>query len=209
MTPLEKENTMGNFVKWGSTPRLHKGLCINEKINGTNGCVVVYDGVVRAQSRKRIITPDDDNFGFAKWVYDNAGALTDVLGWGYHYGEWFGEGIQRNPLGIEGKRFALFNTWFWAKPENAERLEQIDGLEHVPVLYDEESHGPANYYTIPDVIERLWASGSRVVGAAESMPDLWPGRSKQAEGIIVWHRESQQRYKILLENDSLHKGEVA
>ncbi|WP_367137997.1 RNA ligase family protein [Saccharothrix sp. HUAS TT1] len=207
MTTTEKENTMGHFVKWGSTPRFHKGLHVTEKIDGTNGCVIIYDGVVRAQSRKRLITPDDDNFGFARWVYDNAGALTDALGWGYHYGEWFGEGIQKNPLGIEGKRFALFNTWHWARPENSEKLEQVDGLGHVPVLYDEQRDGPAHYYTIPDLIDDLWVSGSRVEGAAEAMPDLWPDRRKRAEGIIVWHRESQQKYKILLEDDDAHKWE--
>lgn len=205
----DEDNTMGDFKKWSSTPRFHKGLHITEKIDGTNACVIIYDGQVKAQSRKRIITPDNDNYGFAKWVYENAGALTDALGYGYHYGEWYGEGIQKNPLKIEGKRFALFNTWHWARPENAERLEMVDGLEHVPVLHDERLHGTANWETIPLILQDLMTWGSKVQAAPEHVDydEGWLVKPKP-EGIIVWHRETQQKYKILLENDAFHKGEL-
>lgn len=181
------------FIKWPSTPRFHKGLTITEKIDGTNACIRILDGKVSAQSRKRLITPGDDNYGFAAWVYENAGALTDVLGYGVHFGEWFGEGIQKNPLGIEGKRFAHFSPWKFNDMEK-ERIQESGLVEFVPVLFE----GQADYMTIPNVIDNLRAFHSYVPGAK------WDAK---AEGIIVWHRETQQKYKILLDNDAIHKGQ--
>lgn len=201
----QKEDTMGQFKGWGSTPRWHKGLTITEKIDGTNACIVIYDGQVKAQSRKRMITPDSDNFGFAKWVYDNAGVLMDTLGFGYHYGEWFGEGIQKNPLGIEGKRFALFHATKYTE-DNGYELNKVDGLETVPLLF----HGQANWMTVGDILQGLDTWGTNVIGA-KSWTDEDTGfrHSAKAEGIIVWHKETQQKYKILLEDDAFHKWEVA
>jgi hypothetical protein len=196
------------FIKWPSTPRFHKGLTITEKIDGTNACIRILDGTVTTQSRKRLITPDDDNFGFARWAYDNAGALTDVLGYGVHFGEWFGEGIQKNPLGIEGKRFALFSPWKFNDTEK-ERIENSGLVEFVPVLFE----GQADEWTIPHTIENLRIYGSRVHGAASYTREVFPGEdgsyevSACAEGVIVWHRETQQKYKILLEQDAIHKGQ--
>jgi hypothetical protein len=203
----ERGNTMGEFRKWPSTPRWHKGLTITEKIDGTNACIVIYNGQVKAQSRKRMITPDDDNMGFAKWVYENAGALTDTLGYGYHYGEWYGEGIQKNPLGIEGKRFALFHATKYTEA-NGYELNKVDGLETVPLLF----HGQANLWTIPDIVQDLELYGTKVKGAARRTVTV-PGLgdtielAARAEGVIVYHKETQAKYKILLENDAYHKWE--
>lgn len=78
----------------GSAPLLY-GLKI--KLHGTNAAVRIdKDGTVTAQSRKRNITPDDDNFDFAKFVEANkdffermAGAEEIVI-----FGEWAGAGVQ-------------------------------------------------------------------------------------------------------------------
>ncbi len=242
---MDEDYTFGQFKKWGSTPRFHKGLHITMKIDGTNGGVSVefvdgadmswhYSGqvpedaiwvpawvdgephkelgyLVRAQSRKRIITPTNDNFGFARWVWDNAEKLANLLGMGYHYGEWYGEGIQGNPMGVAGRKWALFNTWHWARPENAIALKNsgIPGITHVPVLHDEQTHGPADYMTIPDIMENLNGLGRMVEGYrthpyANKMDSYMV---KDPEGIIVWHKETQQKYKILLHNDAIHKGQ--
>lgn len=235
MNNEEFENTMGQFRKWSSTPRWHKGLRVYEKIDGTNGCVIVQrvgltdlgmvpkDAVavlddsqefgywVRAQSRSRIITPGNDNFGFAKWVHDNSWALAHVLDQGYHYGEWFGEGIQKNPLGIEGRRFYLFHAWYWARPENALKLSQsgVTGLGHVPVLHDPDTHGEATWETIPAIMDDLAWYGTKVEGAVGVVSGYAhePDTMARPEGIIVWHKDTQQKYKILLDNDSVHKNQ--
>lgn len=211
-TVPEKKDTMGEFKAWGSTKRENKSKTITEKINGTNACVVAQNGKVTAQSRNRIITPDDDNFGFAKWVYDNAGALIDTLGWGYHYGEWYGEGIQKNPLGIEGKRFALFHATKYTEANGFE-LSKVDGLETVPLLH----HGQCDVYTIPGIMQDLQTYGTKVQGAKTTpMESAIPGlpvefvynKAADAEGIIIWNNETRTRTKLLLENDELHKWEV-
>lgn len=208
LDPMEivKEDTFGEFKSWGSTTRENKNKTITEKLNGTNACIVAQDGKVTAQSRKRIITPDDDNYGFAKWVYDNAGALLDTLGYGYHYGEWYGEGIQKNPLGIEGKRFALFHATKYTEG-NGFDLERVDGLETVPLLH----HGQCDVWTIPNIMQDLNIYGSKVEGAKViGQIETFPGIQicAPAEGIIIWNNETKTRTKMLLEDDAFHKWEV-
>lgn len=182
------------FRSWGSTERFHKGLYVTEKIDGTNGCIAIGYGKVVAQSRKRSITPDNDNYGFAKWVHDNAGVLEDTLGIGYHYGEWYGEGIQKNPLGIKGRHFGLFNAWHWNRPELRDSLDMVPGLTVVPTLFDGTKFD-ADIMTLPRIMADLRDFGSAVEGSKFGTP----------EGIIVWHRGTNTRYKILLENDNRHK----
>jgi hypothetical protein len=209
-----KEDTFGAFKTWGSTTRENKNKTITEKIDGTNACIVAQDGKVTAQSRKRIITPDDDNYGFARWVYENAGALLDTLGYGYHYGEWYGEGIQKNPLGIEGKRFALFHPTKYTEG-NGFDLERVDGLETVPLLH----HGQCDVWTVPNIMQDLETYGSKVKGAmTETVQSYVVGmdpevkyqftRAAKAEGIIIWNNETRTRTKMLLDNDAFHKWET-
>lgn len=212
-TELVKEDTFGEFKSWGSTTRENKNKTITEKLDGTNACIVAQDGKVTAQSRKRIITPDDDNYGFAKWVYDNAGALLDTLGYGYHYGEWYGEGIQKNPLGIEGKRFALFHATKYTEG-NGFDLERVDELETVPLLH----HGQCDVWTLPKIMEDLEIYGTKVKGAkTEKIYTGIPGlegteyvyeKAAEAEGIIIWNNETRTRTKMLLKDDAFHKWEV-
>lgn len=101
------------FKEWPKIPRWeNEKFFFTEKIDGTNACIYFGDdGTFHCQSRSRIITPDDDNFGFARWVYEHLDELR-ALGPGYHYGEWWGLGIQRG-YGLTEKRFSLFNTHRW------------------------------------------------------------------------------------------------
>lgn len=191
MTELE-------FKAWPKTPRLFRNVVITEKIDGTNAAVLVSeDGArVAAQSRNRIITPDADNYGFANWVHKNALALADALGPGYHYGEWWGSGIQRGyglPKGE--KRFSLFNTARWTTDEGLDALETVDGLYPVPVLYE----GVFSEKEVRDILWGLAALGSPATGL----------KFKNPEGICVFHTQSRQVYKVLLENDEISKTEAS
>ncbi len=104
------------FKKWPKTLRWeNETFTITEKIDGTNACVVILpdkrykDGYnIFAQSRTRIITPKDDNYGFAAFVKAHQNELL-ALGAGYHYGEWWGQGINRN-YGLKERRFSLFDV---------------------------------------------------------------------------------------------------
>ena len=44
------------------------------KLHGTNASVVVdHEGNFYCQSRNRVITPENDNYGFAEWLHEEPG----------------------------------------------------------------------------------------------------------------------------------------
>jgi hypothetical protein len=203
------------FVKWPSIPRLSKErMLITEKLDGTNACIVIElaDSMddsgewitpacsvtlgsdlyyLWAQSRSRFITPEDDNFGFAKWVHKNAEALINTLGVGKHFGEWWGSGIQRG-YGLSEKRFSLFNAPRWS--ETISYLfphKDVPELRTVPILYQ----GPVDWSKPDEWREKL----SRGSVASPTFA--------KAEGMVLYLREANTSYKILLENDDIHKWE--
>lgn len=178
------------FRGWPKIPRFNREVIITEKIDGTNACVVVSeDGVVYTQSRRRYVTVDDDNFGFARWAQNHAGALSQALSPGYHYGEWFGLGIQRG-YGLDQKRFVLFDTLRWEDnmPQNS-----LVGL--VPVL----ARGNAGSLNIliAEALQTLATGGSVAV----------PGYNNP-EGLVIYHQAARQSFKVLLEGDEIPKGEA-
>ena len=122
-------------IEFKAWPKIARGkgqhVTISEKLDGTNACVIIIDGeLTGVQSRKRLLTLDNDNYGFCKWAYENKEKLEE-LGDGYHYGEWYGEGIQKNHHKKDGKYFALFNTFRWTETPLPIELN----LEIVPILY--------------------------------------------------------------------------
>jgi hypothetical protein len=184
---------MTEFQKYPSIPRYRKDISITEKIDGTNACVIIEeDGTIFAQSRKRIITPEDDNFGFAAWVHAHADTLAILLGPGYHYGEWWGSGIQRGYGLTKGeKHFTVFNPTRYD-------LEGQDLVTAVPVLYTGPAYLPvmaADGHT-RDAVEYtmswLKTNGSQVPFATGF---------DNPEGIIVFHTASQSLYKVTYEYD--------
>lgn len=174
------------FIPFPKIPRLKRGCVITEKLDGTNAQVVVCeDGSVKAGSRNRWITPDSDNFGFARWVAEHADELRE-LGPGQHFGEWWGLGIQRG-YGLTEKRFSLFNAGRWSDVRPA-------CCHVVPVLY-------AGDFSTGAVDETLAAL--KDIGSKAS-----PGFDKP-EGIIVYMTAARHTYKVLAENDDIAKGEAA
>lgn len=172
------------FPAFPKIPRLRRRIVVTEKIDGTNALVSVSEsGVVRAGSRSRWITPEADNFGFARWVADHAEALAR-LGPGHHYGEWYGAGIQRR-YGLDHRRFALFNAGRWS-----DERDRPECCGVVPILA--EGIGES---VIDGALERLRTSGSVAV----------PGFMRP-EGVVVWHSASGSLYKVILEGDDVPKG---
>lgn len=180
------------FKAWPKTARLRRGMVITEKLDGTNACIYINEdsSEVGAQSRNRVITPDNDNAGFANWVWGNAGALADTLGPGYHYGEWWGSGIQRTYGLVNGdKRFSLFNSERWT-PED---VAGVDRLEVVPVLH----RGAFDTAKIDAVVADLVRNGSEAVRGF-----------MRPEGVIVYLPAARTGFKVLVENDELPKSVV-
>lgn len=133
-----------------------------------------------AGSRTRWITPDSDNFGFARWVQEHAAELW-TLGPGSHYGEWWGGKIQRG-YGITEKRFSLFNVVRW----NAENPNRPACCAVVPHLFT----GPFSTDTIDFYLNQL-----REIGSLAS-----PGFMKP-EGIVTYLHAARTYFKTTIEGD--------
>jgi hypothetical protein len=177
------------FRAFPKIPRLKRNITITEKLDGTNACVIITeDGRIGAQARNGLIKPGKatDNYGFAGWVQDNADELMK-LGPGYHFGEWWGNGIQRK-YGMKEKVFSLFQVVRWADETGARPA----CCSVVPVIYE----GPWSDAAVDGALGKLRQFGSAAA----------PG-FMQPEGIIVWHHAARSYYKVLLENDDKHKGE--
>lgn len=204
-----------HFEKFSSIPRLFRDMIVTEKIDGTNAAVVIerYDAssppesdeyvlarpesvvyhmgayyIVGAQSRNRLLTPENDNQGFARWVSEHAATLVHDLGEGRHFGEWYGSGIQRR-YGLDHKRFALFNASRWPRDVVADFV--TPNVDVVPVLYS----GPYSDEMIRECVRNLQECGSELV----------PGFRKP-EGVVVYHVAARQTFKVLCESDELPKS---
>jgi hypothetical protein len=200
---------MIEFQGWPKTPRLFRDMIVTEKIDGTNAAVIIdefnhgqsadpyfqtitYVGdqayTVGAQSRKRLISPKDDNFGFASWVFENADSLASILGPGRHFGEWWGSGIQRG-YGLQNgdRRFSLFNVKRYAD------LVQDYGpaLSTVPVL-------SKDLFDLDEVARCL--GQLRLLGSVAAPGFMNP------EGIVVFHEASGHVFKATLDNDGEPKS---
>lgn len=205
------------FKAWPSIPRMSKErVVVTEKIDGSNSAVRIrpagslgedfssdwirfkeVDGVpyyVWAQSRKRFLgyTKETDNFGFGKWVAENTEELIRILGPGDHFGEWWGSGIQRG-YGLSEKRFSLFNALRWFEVLHpTEAHSEISNLYIVPLLFAGQFYD----LNVSEIRQDLIDNGSK------AMPGF------RSEGMVVYLREVNASYKVLLENDDIHKWEA-
>ena len=175
------------YIEFPKIARLNREIIVTEKIDGTNAQIVITeDGQFLVGSRTRWITPDNDNAGFARWAHDNKDELMK-LGVGSHFGEWWGQGIQRK-YGLAEKRFSLFNTARWSDDEARPKCCHV-----VPVLYK----GDFTTLAINHCIFKLKEFGS----VAE------PGFMKP-EGVVVFHTASRMNFKVTVEKDEQPKSLV-
>ena len=181
-------DVLDSFEGFPRIPRLSREIVVTEKIDGTNAQIVIRaDGTVRAGSRNRWLTVEDDNHHFAAWVLQHEEELRHGLGIGRHYGEWWGIGIGRR-YNLFERRFSLFNTQRWSDPSVRPSCCSV-----VPVLYT----GPFCTATIQSIIEGLRTGGS--VAA--------PGFMKP-EGVVIFHKASGALFKKTVERDEQHKSQL-
>jgi hypothetical protein len=190
----------GGFPKMA---RLSREVLITEKIDGTNAQILITeDGGFFTGSRKRWITPEDDNFGFSAWAHENKEELMK-LGVGRHFGEWWGQGIQRK-YGLSERRLSLFNVARWHvkgdEPDKIpcadpriekfqEELPECCGL--VPLLY----RGVFDTYWVDECLKTLKDNGSQAAFGF-----------MKPEGIIVFHIAGNVGFKKTILNDHQPKG---
>lgn len=190
------------FVEFESIPRLFRDMVITEKLDGTNALLEVReDGQVWAGSRTRYITPEADNYGFAKWVKQHEDELRQ-LGPGRHFGEWWGQGIQRG-YGLTEKRFSLFNTGRWTSDRNIGAKTSLPTPEHSTMCAEVRC-----CHVVP--VLRQWTFNTEI--AHETLRDLVSAGSvaapgfMQPEGIVVFHPKSKQLFKATLDKNDGHKS---
>jgi hypothetical protein len=184
-----------DFQSFPRMPRFSRDIIITEKLDGTNAQIFIDEsGLFLTGSRNRWITPDDDNYGFARWAYEHREELL-ILGPGRHFGEWWGAGIQRR-YGMNEKRFSLFNVNRWIERFNQphhEGQEYCPACCHVvPVLYS----GPFSMTAIDQFMRDLQSDGSAAA----------PG-FMNPEGIVIFHTAAKQCFKKTFEHDSTGKPE--
>ncbi len=219
---------MITFEPFPKMARFSRDVIVTEKLDGTNAQVIiepwtgdeagamtaaVYQGqryYVSTGSRTRLITPgkNTDNYGFAQWVVDNADELVK-LGPGRHFGEWWGQGIQR-AYGLTERRFSLFNVTRWEQAYNAFLLGQDSDFPEccglVPTLYrgpldhpfiSNTKDGPSAETPITAVMNRLEFTGSHAA----------PGFMKP-EGIVIYHTAAHVSFKKTFDKDDTGKEEA-
>ena len=193
-----------DFREFPKMARLTRECVITEKIDGTNAQILIADDftTMLVGSRTRWITPENDNHGFARWCAEHRDELLQ-LGPGRHFGEWWGQGIQRN-YGLKEKRFSLFNTIRWADRHNYPN--NGDGC----VLPDKRGFAPGCCYVVPviyqgtfDTVMVNWALNV----LREDGSDAAPGFMKP-EGVVVYHVAGNVGFKKTLENDEMPKSLV-
>jgi hypothetical protein len=177
----------------GSNSSIHIFLDTPEDVSGFPYAptAIVGNHHIYTASRKRWIAPAEDtdekgsdNFGFAKWVKDNAVELVN-LGEGSHFGEWVGPGIQKNPHQLEEKTFYLFNNYRWgaactAKNEGHKNVFP-DCAQVVPHLLTHTYGQDA----IETAMIELAAHGSHIGG--------------KPEGIMIYLPEADHYQKVTFE----------
>lgn len=194
------------FQKFPSLTRFSHDWTITEKIDGSNGQIVIDplfsadDAIYRDQALAQIgefyvfagsrnkllgVGNGNDNMGFAQWVQNNAPALVETLGEGRHFGEWCGSGIQRT-YGLNRKLFALFNTKRWTD------VPLPDGVTVVPVLAEGYMDDPGT--TARDCMLAMQMDGSRFA----------PG-FKNPEGVVMRHGPSGTVFKKTYDYDEQGK----
>jgi len=198
---------MEEFVGFPKIARLHREVIVTEKLDGTNAqiCIQTMEEAdiqpftdsfslllgpgeayrIWTGSRKRWITPANDNHGFSKWVLEHLEEIVK-LGPGRHFGEWWGHGINHG-YGLKEKRFSLFNVSRWA-----DDTVRPASCYVVPVI----ARGDFNDGTIGAAMEELRINGSRAA----------PGYMKP-EGIVIFHTASNSLFKKTLEHDDVWKGQ--
>lgn len=114
------QNVLRSRSKWEPMKEIKEvSYTWKPKIHGTNAAIRITKDGVFAQSRTQIITPQDDNYGFAAWLETVKPHFSDLAkackedGNEYtFFGEWCGPGINKGTSinKIPEKIFAIFSA---------------------------------------------------------------------------------------------------
>ena len=195
------------FQEFRKIPRLSREIIITEKIDGTNGVIYIGEnGEFLVGSRSRWIDEHTDNHNFWHWAMAHKDELLKLRP-GFHYGEWWGSGINRGYNLPKGeKRFSLFNTVRWCLHNETPKLISVDPKTKiekyqkclpvccslVPVLWT----GIFDTFVIDNKLSILALNGS-VASPGYMLP----------EGIVIYHQAGGNYYKKTIEKDNERKDD--
>lgn len=173
-----------------------KPYYISEKIDGTSITIVKEDGELNAYSRNNKFVFETS--AIKEWM-DSKG-ITEVL---MNYdgniaiqGEFYGEGIQSNPLRIKGKDFRFFNL---RDPKTNQRYDYKDwnkileaiGLTDKLLSVKIEEEGDSFEYTLEELLEKAKGKYTPYI---------------PREGIVIRTQTDGISFKVI-NNDYLEKWE--
>ncbi len=203
------EITFEPFPKIG---RLTRECVITEKIDGTNAQVIITDdGRIAAGSRTRLITPGNDNMGFAQWVADHADELIAGLGPGRHFGEWWGSKIQRTYGLTNGeRRFSLFNTTRWADRYAVLSAKHDDAVPNGG-LREGQQMAPACCHVVPELYRGMFSDRvvDNMIAKLRAEGSVAAPGFTNPEGVVAFHTATGVLFKKTLDKDEQPKGRVA
>ena len=198
---------MTEFTGFPKIARYSREVIVSEKIDGTNAQIFIgEDGEFLTGSRKRWITPDQDNYGFSRWAHDNKDELI-TLGPGRHFGEWWGGGCQRGyDLPKGEKRFSLFNVVRWCL--HGQEPQQIPTAD--PRIVKMQDVLPPCVGLVPV----LWRGRFDDLDLDAVLTDLRENGSRAApkfmrpEGVVVFHVAGNVGFKKTIIGDDAPKSLV-
>lgn len=175
------------FIKWPKIKRFPAGMfcVVTEKIDGTNACIAIdEDGKLsHVQSRSRVLSVENDNHGLCKWATENKEEV-ELLGPGYHFGEWAGPKINRNRHQLTENKFYLFPTNKWLP-----RILSGDDSDYWPF--------PAGVQTVPLLYSGTYSDGLML----ELMDKLKNSREYDPEGLVLFFPEMGGSLKFKFDDD--------
>jgi len=228
----ENENLFG-FRTFDKIPRLTREVIVTEKIDGTNAQILIVKSSERAMavangdsppvaifygdagdpnsvdvyagSRNRWLDVKNDNYGFAGWVSRNVEELKK-LGPGRHYGEWWGNGIQR-AYGLKEKRFSLFNTSRWL-PVSLNTADAGVIAIGDNILPEQKHTTIACCHVVPTIWRGVFDTTDvdRFIEMLRIEGSFAAIGFKKPEGVVVYHTAAQRYFKKTLEKDESPKS---
>lgn len=110
--------------------------CISTKLDGTNTVIWMDDGNVCVGSRKRVITPEDDNAGCAAYVLSQPEFRNYLEHFPSHilYGEFLVQHSIKTYVPTAWKKVYIFDVYDVEKHQYLDYEDYIDGLNEYNIL---------------------------------------------------------------------------
>ena len=188
------------FEAFPKIPRLNRDMVITEKIDGTNAGIYIDEkNNLYPASKNRWIDPENDNYGFARWVEKNKFDLVK-LGPGMHWGEWWGQGIQRK-YELDEKRFSLFNSGKWKN-----RYKPVTQVW--PRIEIAEEYAPKCCHVVPVLYVGMFSTGiaDHIRAQLRKTESAAAPGYDNPEGIVIYHVGAQGYFKATCYGDEKPKG---